>query len=203
MTGRRWFLPETPDVVGLLRAQVAITIEGLDAFAAWAGGDPTAELAVVRTEHRGDAAKRELLIALRAAFITPLEPEDLFALSRSINRILSSSREVVAEARVLDCEPDRGIEEMARLLGQAMRSIDEAIAQIIVDETRAVAAADAAIAAEKALGDVYYRGMAVLLDTDERSRRISGRELYRRCARIGDLVVEVAERIVYAVIKQS
>jgi uncharacterized protein Yka (UPF0111/DUF47 family) len=203
MTGRRWFLPETPDVIGLLRAQVAITIEGLDAFAAWAGGDRTAELTLTGTEHRGDAAKRELLVAVRAAFITPLEPEDLFALSRGIDRILSSSREVVAEARVLDCEPDPGIEQMARLLGQAMRSLDDAIAQLTVNETRAVAAADAAIADEKALDDVYYRGMAVLLETDERSMRISGRELYRRCARIGDLVVDVAERIVYAVIKQS
>ena len=37
---------------------------------------------------RGDAAKRELLRALRAAFVTPLEPEDVFALSRSTDWIL-------------------------------------------------------------------------------------------------------------------
>jgi hypothetical protein len=36
----RWFLPDTPDVLGLLRRQVAVTIEGMDAFVAWAGGDP-------------------------------------------------------------------------------------------------------------------------------------------------------------------
>ena len=42
MTRRGWFLPETPDVLGLLRDQVAVTIEGVDAFAAWAGGDTTA-----------------------------------------------------------------------------------------------------------------------------------------------------------------
>ena len=36
---RRWFLPETPDVLGLLRSQVAVTLEGLDAFGAWAAGD--------------------------------------------------------------------------------------------------------------------------------------------------------------------
>ena len=203
MTGRHWFLPETPDVVGLLRAQVAITIEGLDVFALWAEGDQAAEHALALADVRGDAAKRELLVALRAAFITPLEPEDLFALSRSIDRILSSSLEVVAEARVLQCKPNGGIAQMARLIGQAMRSIDEAIALLTADHAGAIAAADAALAAEKALDDVYHQGMAALLDADERSRRISGRELYRRCARIGDLVVDVAERIIYAVIKQS
>ena len=61
MSLRRWFLPETPDVLGLLRRQVAVTIEGVDAFAAWAAGDATAAEAVRDAEHRGDAAKRELL----------------------------------------------------------------------------------------------------------------------------------------------
>ena len=45
--------------------------------------------------------------------------------------------------------------------------------------------------------------MAALLEVDERSARIAGRELFRRCARIGDLVVDVAERVIYAVVKQQ
>ena len=36
MKGHRWFLPETPDVVGLLLQQLEVTIDGMDAFAAWA-----------------------------------------------------------------------------------------------------------------------------------------------------------------------
>ncbi|HYI18178.1 MAG TPA: DUF47 family protein [Solirubrobacteraceae bacterium] len=203
MKPHHWFLPDTPDVLGLLRAQVAITIEGLDAFAAWAGGDTAAAEALKDAEHRGDVAKRELVDALRAAFVTPLEPEDLFALSRIIDRILSSSREVVAEADVLAVGPDGEVAEMAQLISRAVRWIDEAIAQLGADAGRATAAADEAIATEKALDQVYYRGMAALLDADERSARIAGRELYRRCARIGDLVVEVAERVIYAVVKQS
>ena len=92
---------------------------------------------------------------------------------------------------------------MARLIAGAMRHVDEAIAQLGTDGDRATASADAAIAAERELDDVYYRGMAALLEVDERTARIGGRELYRRCARIGDIVVDVAERIVYAVVKQS
>ena len=196
-------MPETPDVLGLLRGQVAITIEGIDAFAAWAAGDTDAAAAVVDAEHRGEKAKRELLVALRAAFVTPLEPEDLFALSRSVGRILSSAREVVAESHVLACPPDHEIAQMAKLIARAMRRIDEAIAHLGADSSSATASADAAIAAEKELDDVYYRGMAALLDVDERTARIAHRELYRRCARIGDIVVDAAERIVYAVVKQS
>jgi hypothetical protein len=34
--------------------------------------------------------------------------------------------------------------------------------------------------------------------------RIGGRELYRRCSRIGrEMVLDVAERVVYSIVKQS
>ena len=45
--------------------------------------------------------------------------------------------------------------------------------------------------------------MATLLEAKDRTDRIAYRELYRRCARIGEAVVDAAERIVYAVMKQS
>ena len=35
MRRHRWFLPESPDVLGMLHRQLAVTIEGMDAFAAW------------------------------------------------------------------------------------------------------------------------------------------------------------------------
>ena len=99
----RWFLPETPDVLGLLRRQVAVTVEGVDAFAAWAAGDVTAAEGVRDAEHRGDAAKRELLSALRAAFVTPVEPEDVFALSRGIDWVLNYARDLVNESEAMAC----------------------------------------------------------------------------------------------------
>jgi uncharacterized protein Yka (UPF0111/DUF47 family) len=199
----RWFLPETPDVQGLLRRQVAVTIEGLDAFAAWAGGDAAAAEAVRDAEHRADVAKRELLEAVRAAFVTPLEPEDLFALSRGIDWILNWARDLTNESAVMGCGPDPGIAEMASLLNEAMRQIDEAIAQLGSDADAATGAADAALSAERRLERVYYRGMADLLEVEDRHERISRRELYRRCSRIGEMVTDVAERVIYAVVKQS
>ena len=56
MKPRRWFLPSAPDVLGLLREQVAVTREGIDAFARWAAGDAEAAGAVRAAEPRGDEA---------------------------------------------------------------------------------------------------------------------------------------------------
>ena len=101
------------------------------------------------------------------------------------------------------CPPDAGIAAMARLLGDGARQLDVAIARLGSDPDAVTAAADAAIAAERQFEDAYYRGMAELLDVEDRAERIARRELYRRCARIGETVVEAAERVVYAVVKQT
>jgi uncharacterized protein Yka (UPF0111/DUF47 family) len=203
MSRSHWFLPETPDVLGLLRRQIAVTIEGLDAFVAWANGDASAGAALRDAEHRADTAKRELLGALRAAFVTPLEPEDVFALSRGVDWILDWTRDLVNESEVMDCPPDPGIAEMAALMNEAVRKIDEAIAHLGSDGDKAMDAADAAIKTERRLERVYYRGMATLLELEDMRERISRRELYRRCSRIGEMEIDVAERVIYAVVKQS
>ena len=102
----RWLLPHTPDVLGMLRRQLAVTIEGLDAFVEWAEGDTAAERRVRDCEHRADDVKRELHRALREAFVTPLEPEDLFALSVGIDRIVNQAKDTVRESEVMACPPD-------------------------------------------------------------------------------------------------
>ena len=203
MSRRHWFLPETPDLLGLLRRQVTVTVGSLDAFTAWAGGDERAVQAVRDAGPEGDAARRELLTALRAAFVAPLEPEDVFALSRGIDRIQRYARDLVNESQAMATPPDARIAEMATLLGEAVRQIDRAIASLPSDPDEATASADAALTTERRLEHVYYNGMADLLELEDRSERIARRELYRRSARIGEAVVDVAERVVYAIVKQS
>ncbi len=200
---RRWFLPETPDVIGLLRAQTAVTLEGLDALSAWAGGDAAAARVVRDAEPRGDTAKREVLNTVREAFILQLEPEDVFTLSRGIDWILDHARDLVEEAEAMGVTPDSGIAEMVPFIVEATRQIDDAIGHLGKDDDRATAAADSAIKTARELEHVYYRDTAKLLEVEEMRERIGLRELYRRCDRISEVVIDVAERIVYAVVKES
>ena len=200
---RHWFLPETPDVLGLLRRQIAVTAEAMDAFAAWAGGDATVALAVHDAAQRGDLARREVFGALRVAFVTPMEPEDVFALSRGVDRILDYTEGLIGESEAMASPPDARMVDMATLLGEALAHIDEAIVRLSSDGGDAIEAAEAAIRSERRLEQAYYRGMAALLEVEDRTERIARRELYRGCSRIGETVVDVAERVIYAVVKQS
>ena len=162
MRHRRWFLPDTPDVLGQLRAQAAVTIEGLDALVAWSAGDADAAETLREAEHRGDLAKREVLDALREAFVTPLEPEDVFALSRGLDWILNYARDFVNESDAMACSPDARMATMAGLLGEAVRHIDEAIARSTRAARPPIEAVGQAIKAERRLEHTYCTGMAAL-----------------------------------------
>ena len=203
MKRARWFLPDSPDVVGKLRRQVAITMEGLDAFVAWAEGDEAAANTVRAAEHRADTAKRELRGTLRSAFVLPIEPEDVFALSRGIDWILNGAKDAVGESEVMACPPDPPLARMASRLAEALRHIDEAVERLPAGGKSAGEAADAAVKAERGLEKEYRAAMAALLEVDDLREVTARRELYRRCSRLGEAVVEVAERVVYAELKQS
>jgi uncharacterized protein Yka (UPF0111/DUF47 family) len=200
MKRHRWFLPETPDVLGMLERQAAITVEGMDAFGAWAAGDEAAAEIVRECEHRADTAKHELLDALRVSFVTPVEPEDLFALSRGIDWILNYAKDAVGEAEVMSCAPDAALSEMAALLAEATRRVGSSIVSM---RDGAAGPAEAAIKAERRVEKVYRRAMADQLRNGDLREMIARRELYRRCSRIGSTVVDVAERVEYSLIKQT
>lgn len=205
MSRRHWFLPDVPDVLALLRRQVALTVQGMDAFERWAvsGGDAQAAATVRALEHDADTAKRDLLSALRDAFVTPLDPEDLYALSRGTDWILNHAKDAIGESEVMGCPPDDATAAMAALLAESVRQIDAGVARIAARSGDAAEAADAAIKAERGLEKVYRAAMAALVEVGD-VRAVMGRqELYRRCSRMGETAVDVAERLIYAGLKES
>ena len=199
---QRWFLPESPDVLGLLGRQVAVKAEGMDAFAAWAAGDTAAADTVRAREHAADAVKRDVLDALQAAFVLPLEPEDVFTMSSGVDSMLNHAKDTIDEAEVMACPPDAALAEMTKLLAEAVHHLHEAIGTFSTDAD-ATQAAEAAIKAERRHERAYRAGMAALLEVDDLREVTARRELYRRCARIGEGAVGVAERVIYAVVKES
>jgi uncharacterized protein Yka (UPF0111/DUF47 family) len=200
---RTWFLPASPDVLGILGGQTAITIDGMAALVAWAQGDPEAAGRLRECEHRADDHKRELRGALTVAFTTPLEPEDLFELSRGLDRVLNGAKNAVREAEVMETAPDAAIAEMAAELAEGVRELAVAIAALgrgELDET--TASASRAAKSQSRIEKVYREAMSALIAVDDLREVAAKRELYRRLARASDDLREVAERVWYSVLKQ-
>ena len=201
-----WFLPENPDVLGTLRRQADVTMEGMTALVDWAGGDQAASDRIRDAEHRADEIKKELRGQLQTSFITPIGAEDLFVMSGRLDAVLNGAKDAVRESEVMAIPPDAAVSGMATCLAEGVRQLSEAFGRLGVtvdgDGQAATDAADRAVKAQRQLERVYRQGMSALLEVSDLREVIGRRELYRRFARIGDDVTEVAERVWYAAVKE-
>ena len=200
----RWFLPESPDLLARLGEQAAITVEGVQELVAWSEGDVAAVDRLRLCEHRADDCKRDLRRALTSAFTTPLEPEDIFELSRGLDRVLNNVKNAVREAEVMQTAPDDAIVEMAAALADGVADLADAFAALRKNgSTRATEAATRAAKSQSRLEHVYRRAMSALVTVDDLREVAARRELYRRLARTSDDLRDVAERVWYSVLKRS
>jgi len=202
MKTKRWLLPDSPDLLGMLRAQAAITVEAMDALIAWSGGDAAAATTVRECEHRADEAKRELWTALREAFSPPLDAEDLYSLSADLDEVLNSAKDLTREMEVMGLSPDPPTHEMVTFLAEGVGHLAAAFGRLPGDGD-ATELADAAIKSQRRVEHAYRVAMSALLDVADLREVISRREVYRRLSRLADHIHTVAERIWYTVVKEA
>jgi uncharacterized protein Yka (UPF0111/DUF47 family) len=201
-----WFLPNDPDVLTTLRRQAEVTLEGMVALVEWANGDPTASDRVRDAEHRADDLKKELRAHLKTAFITPIGAEDLFVMSGRLDAVLNGAKNAVRESDVMLVPPDATVAGMAAQLVEGVRQLSEAFTHLGSsngDGEAATDAADRAVKAQRQVERVYRQGMSALLDVSDLREVMGRRELYRRFGRISDDIIEVAERVWYAAVKEA
>lgn len=209
MTRRSWFLPETPDVLGMLGEQAKVTIEGVEALVSWAKGAPGGAEAVRDREHRADDRKRDLRRALTQAYTTPIDAEDIYTMSVRLDAVMNGAKDAVRESEVMAIGPDEHVLAMCSLLSEGVRHLADAFAGLQGDgnagqeREAATDAADAAVKSQRQLERVYRGAMSSLIDLDDLREVMGRREQYRRFSRVSEDLVEVAERVWYAIFKES
>lgn len=205
----RWFLPETPDVIGLLCRQAAVTIEGMEAFTGWARGEPGRADEVRAFEHEADQHKATLREALTEAFTTPIDAEDVYVMSERLDAVMNGAKDAVRESEVMAVAPDEPIAEMASLIEEGVRHVADAFRLLEAKERHrtggasATEAATEAVKSQRQVEKVYRRAMSSLLTVDDVRELGAKRELYRRMSRISETLAEAADRVWYATIKEE
>lgn len=198
-----WILPENPDVLGKLCSQAATTVEGMTELVAWASGDAEAAGRLRDIEHRADDQVRELRLALRETFITPVGHEDIYVLSDRLDAVLTRAKDAVREADVMDMPPDAAVAEMARQLVDGVGHLATAFDRLANrQEGPATDAADLAHRVSRNMEKTYRGAMSQLLSVTDVRELMGRRELYRRFARIAETIDEVADRVWYASVKE-
>jgi len=202
--GARWFLPDAPDVLGMLADQTRVTVDGMNAFAAWAAGDEARGREVRDAEHAADVCKVALADAVREAFTTPIDPEDLFELSRGLDEVMNGAKNAVREAEALGLTPDRAMADMAGFLAEGVVCLQRAFAGLGEGRRDADESAAAAVKAQRNLERVYRSAMSELLSAGADLPEVVGRqELYRRLTDISERILAVADRVGYSMVKEA
>jgi uncharacterized protein Yka (UPF0111/DUF47 family) len=206
MRRRNLFLPENPDVLDMLCRQAAITCEGMTALVGWANAVPDSAQRVRDLEHQADDAKRELRLALTSAFITPIDAEDIYVMSERLDAVLNGAKDTVRESEVMGIPPDDAVAAMAELLAEGSSHLASAFERLDRHGKAggsATEAADAAVKSQRRLERVYREAASALLKLDDLREVVGRRELYRRFSRVSETLIEAADRVWYATVKEG
>jgi predicted phosphate transport protein (TIGR00153 family) len=205
---RRLFKSRPNTFVKLLLDQSSLTLKGLDLLKEYMQGQNAAVAQqLTTTEKDADEVRRILIDELNRTFITPIDREDIFALSRAIDDVLDYAYSTVDEMEVLSVQPTPYMHRMASLLRDAAYEIQMAVERLQDHPTMANDHAQRAKALENRVEGVYRETLADLFDSlkdvGQVADMLKKREVYRHLSNAADRGDEAANVISDIVVKMT
>jgi predicted phosphate transport protein (TIGR00153 family) len=188
----------------LLSRQSSKGVEGLEALWTYAEYSTKENANVVRNlEREADELRRILIQELDQTFVTPLDREDIYALSRAIDDVVDYANTTVDEMEIYEVKGDEHIKEMVNTLRKAARELDEAV-KILRDYPKI--ASEHAVKAksyENQMEKAYHLALANLFKGKDTVYMLKMREIYRHLSNAADRGDEAANIISSIVMKHT
>lgn len=192
--------------IELLIQQAEVTVQGMEGLVAYMQNHPDdAANQVRKTEKEADEVRRILVDELNHTFVTPLDREDIFTLSRTIDDMLDYAYSTVDEMEILHVGPNPYLQRMASLLRDAAEEIRMAMLRLKDHPNVANDHAVRAKALENRMEGVYREAIAALFqgpqDVEHIVQMLKLREIYRHLSNAADRGDEAANVISDVVVK--
>lgn len=203
------FLHPRQDVfLHLLIEQSDYAVKSLGALMTYAdGGNDQSADAVRQYEKDADEVRRILIDDLNRTFVTPMDREDIFALSRAIDDIIDYAYSTVEEMSILCVKPNDQLRQMVSLLHDAAIEVNQAMKQLKQRPRLATDHAKRAKAIENQVESVYRATLADLFNgattPDQVVEILKLREIYRHLSNAADRGDEAANIINDIVVKMT
>lgn len=158
---------------------------------------------LVALEQHGDDTRTRLLEELARALTTPIDSEDLFRLSRSLDDVLDNLRDFAIELDCYGAEPQERFLAPLDALGQGLEELSSAIARLDDGVANVAGPARAAKKANDAR-EAFHDEMSVLLSGEEVTMTtLRDRELLRRLDVAGLRLGEAADALISGALKRG
>lgn len=203
---RRLFKKRTNIFIQMLHDQATLTLEGLEALKSYMNDQSsTAAATLISKEKEADEARRILIHELNRTFVTPIDREDVFALSRAIDDVIDYAYSTVNEMELLKVKPTPYMGRIASLLRDAGFELLQAVDRLGEYPGVANEHAQRAKALENRVEDVYREALADLFhgaeDIKHVVKMLKSREVYRHLSNAADRGDEAANIIADIVVK--
>jgi uncharacterized protein len=186
-------------LVTALSAQVHVAGEAVQvARSAAAKTRPTEDARAVigELESDGDRHRAELVLALSQTLVTPIDREDLFRLSRSIDDILDDLRDFARELDLFheDARSDLLLPPLDAV-HEALGELEGAVRQLATDPAAAMAGSLRAKKRSNEIRARYQIALANLYQQPLTQRTLMRRDLLRRLDLVGLRIGEAANAL--------
>jgi uncharacterized protein len=158
---------------------------------------------VGRFEQEADDIRRVLIDELNQTFITPMDREDIFALSRAIDDVVDHAKNTVKEMEIFGVDSNNHLREMAGLLESGAEELASALRHLKKNPNVAVTYVLRAKRIENRMNDSYLAALKELFSGEDIRVMLSLREIYRHFNRSADRVDEAANIISNIIVKTS
>jgi predicted phosphate transport protein (TIGR00153 family) len=205
---KRFFKPRPDRFIQLLLQQAEHTVQGADALIEYLNKPSEKRAQAVRNlEKEADEVRRILIDELNRTFVTPIDREDIHALSRAIDDVLDYAYTTVDEMVILEVEPNEFLKRMASLLRDAAYEIHLGVMRLTDHPGVAEDHAVRAKALENRVEHVYREAIADLFhrpqDVEHIVEMLKLRETYRHLSNAADRGDEAANVLSDIVVKMT
>ncbi|MFC0624010.1 DUF47 domain-containing protein [Kribbella deserti] len=189
-----------------LAEQIGAALRGVELTARMTSGElePAEARALMSVlEHSGDDLRAQLVAELATALTTPIDREDLYRLSRSVDDVLDNLRDLVRETDLYQVKPEPSDLEALHAIGEGLDHLQVAMRKL---SRRPAEVTQSTLAARKCAGRVrqlYQAALAELFQQELSIWLLKRRELLRRLDVIGLRLGECANALSDAMLKRS
>ncbi len=192
------------DFFELLFEQGRKTMDGLCALCRFVE-EPARENAerVKEIEREADDCRRIVIDSLNRTFITPIDREDIFSLSRAIDDVMDYACTTVYEMQIYRVEADAHIQAMTEILKREGDEILCALKNLKDHPNVAMEHARQAKACENRMEREYRSALGELFEGDDPVYMLKMREIYRHLSNAADRGDEAANIISDLVVQMN
>lgn len=158
-------------------------------------------------EREADEVRRRLVLELNRTFVTPIDREDIHALSRNLDDVVDYAYTTTEELEVFALEPNEWLKELASMVHDGARELHMAMENIQTNPQTAIDHAQRAKKIETRVEQVYRRALAELFVAPQEIEGVMTilklREVYRHLSNAADRVDEAANILSDTMVKMS